>query len=386
MKTISTKTPAKTTLIKTPAKTTLTKTPAKTTLTKTSVKTILTKIPKPKPDPNTLGFGKYFSDHMLTADYSGAGWRDFTISPYAPFALDPATVVLHYGQGVFEGLKAYRTSDGGINLFRPKDNLRRMNNSCNRLCMPDIDVDKFFDAMTQLIKLDRDWIPSKEGTSLYIRPAMIATSAFLGVSASVNYKWFVILSPVGAYYEHGLRPTKIYVEKFYTRAAIGGTGEAKCLGNYATSLKGGENAKKLGYDQVLWLDAANKKYVEEVGSMNMFFVIGDEVITPPLNGSILPGITRDSVIKLLTSLSYKVSERKIGIDEIIAAHKNGSLSEAFGTGTAAVISPVGLLHFDGIDYTVNGGKMGDISAMLYDRLTKIQTGRLKDEFNWITKL
>jgi branched-chain amino acid aminotransferase len=386
MKTISTTHHAKITSTPTHAKTPLTKVPAKATLPASPVKTILTKNPKPKPDPKTLGFGKYFSDHMLTVDYcADKGWHDFTISPYAPFALDPATVVLHYGQGVFEGLKAYRTSDG-INLFRPKDNLRRMNNSCNRLCMPNIDVDKFFDAMTELIKLDRDWIPDKEGTSLYIRPAMIATSVFLGVSASINYRWFVILSPVGAYYEHGLKPTKIYVEKFYVRAAIGGTGEAKCLSNYAASLKGGENAKKLGYDQVLWLDAANKKYVEEVGSMNMFFVIGDEVVTPPLNGSILPGITRDSVIKLLNSLSYRVSERKISMDEIIAAHKDGSLKEAFGTGTAAVISPVGLLHFDGVDYTVNGGEMGDISAMLYDKLTKIQTGLLKDEFNWITKL
>lgn len=351
------------------------------------MKVTKTASPKTKPDPNTLGFGKYFTDHMLVADYTeGHGWHDLQIVPFGDLSLSPATSVLHYGQGIFEGMKAYNNAGGGINLFRPKDNLRRMNNSGNRLCMPEIPVDEFYTALAELIRLEKDWIPSKADTSLYIRPTMVGTGAFLGVKASPDYKFFVILSPVGPYYAGGLKPTRIYVEPFYVRAALGGTGEAKCLGNYAASMKGGEIAKKAGYDQVLWLDAVSKKYVDEVGAMNMFFVIGDEVITPPLNGSILPGITRDSVLKLLSAQGRKVSERKISIDDVIAAAKADTLTEAFGTGTAAVISPVGLLHYEGADYEINGGKIGEVSAMLYDTLTGIQTGRLRDDFNWVIKL
>lgn len=352
------------------------------------MKITLTSNPKTKPDYNALGFGKYFTDHMLVINYIGAkgGWQEPEIVPYQDFTLDPATTVLHYAQGIFEGCKAYKTKEGKITLFRTRDNLARMNRSASRLCMPNFDEDVVYDAILELIKLESDWIPTDEGKSLYIRPTMVGTDAALGVHASHDYKLYVILSPVGAYYANGLQPTKIYIEDFYVRAAIGGTGEAKCIGNYAASLLAGEKAKAKGYDQVLWLDAKDKLYVEEVGSMNMFFVIDGTVVTPALNGSILPGITRDSTIKVLKANGYKVEERKISVEEIISAHKAGKLDEAFGTGTAAVISPVGLISYKGEDMVVNNNEMGAITSFLYDEITGIQTGKRPDEFGWVIKV
>mgnify|MGYP001102809015 FL=1 len=297
-----------------------------------------------------------------------------------------ATNLLHYGQGIFEGAKAYRTEDGKITVFRIDDNFARMNRSATRMCMPTIDADVVKSALFELLRLEQDWIPTAPGTALYIRPTMIADEEMLGVHASKRYKFFIILSPVGSYYANGLEPTKILVEEHLVRAAIGGTGEAKCMGNYACSLMGGEYANRKGYDQALWLDAAEHKYVEEVGSMNMFFVISDTVVTPALVGSILPGITRDSALQVLRKYGYRVEERRIGMDEIVAAYDNGQLKEAFGTGTAAVISPVGVIGFRGKDMVINGGKMGEITAFLYDKITGIQSERCADEFGWVTEV
>ena len=350
------------------------------------MKITLTKTPKQKPDYSKLGFGKYFTDHMLVMDYIGSkgGWQEPEIVPYDGFTLDPSTTCLHYAQGIFEGCKAYK-KDGKITLFRTRDNFERMNRSATRLCMPNIDVDVVMEALLKLLDIEKDWIPDEDGKSLYIRPTMIGTDAALGVHASHDYKFFVILSPVGAYYANGLKPTKIYVEDFYVRAAIGGTGEAKCMGNYAASLLAGEAAKAKGFDQVLWLDAQEKKYVEEVGSMNMLFVIDGVVVTPALNGSILPGITRDSCIKVLKEFGYKVEERKVSVEELIKAYDEGKLNEAFGSGTAAVISPVGHMTYKDKDMIINNGEMGEITKFLYDRITGIQTGRYPDPFNWVIK-
>ena len=273
-----------------------------------------------------------------------------------------------------------------MRVFRPEENFKRMNRSAERMCIPQIDEKKVLEGMFELLRLEKDWIPTAPGTALYIRPSIIATNVALGVHASSEYLFFIILSPVGSYYAHGLAPTRLLVEDYYTRATVGGTGEAKCIANYAVSLKAGEEAEKKGFDQVLWLDANEKKYVEEVGSMNMFFVIDGEVVTPELVGSILPGITRKSSIELLRAHGYKVSERRVSIDEVIEAQKNGKLNEAFGTGTAAVISPVGMMEYKGTDYVVNGGEMGEITKWLYDTITGIQTGRLPDPFGWVVKL
>lgn len=346
----------------------------------------LTETKKVKPDYNNLGFGKHFTDHMLIMDYKDGAWSEPSIVPYTNFEFAPSTAVLHYAQGIFEGCKAYKDTSGKITTFRTRDNVLRMNRSAERLCMPVLPVDTVLDAINQLILVDSDWIPSASGTALYIRPTMIATDYALGVHASKEYRFFVILSPVGAYYAHGLQPTKIYIEDKLVRAAVGGTGEAKCLGNYAASLLAAEQAQSKGYDQVLWLDAAEKKYAEEVGAMNMFFVFGDTVVTPMLTGSILPGITRDSVIKLLKKENRKIEERKVSVEEIVTAYKKGQLKEAFGTGTAAVISPVGVIGYKGEDMILNGGEMGEVSSFLYDLLTGIQNGRYKDEFGWITAL
>ena len=343
-----------------------------------------TTTPKQKPDEKSLGFGKYFTDHMFIMDYSQEkGWHDARIVPYAPFVLDPATTVFHYGQSVFEGMKAYKDANGQISLFRPMDNFARMNRSCDRMCIPQFDAKEVYDALVELVKIDADWIPTAPGTALYIRPTIIATDPQLGVHAAHNYIFYIILSPVGAYYEHGLQPVKIFIEEFYVRAAIGGTGEAKCSGNYAASLKAGEKAKEKGFEQVLWLDAATKSYVEEVGAMNMFFVIGDEVVTPALVGSILPGITRNSIIQILKQKGMKVSERRISVQEIMEATQKGTLKEAFGTGTAAVVSPVGSLYYKDNEILVNGGEMGKTTLMLYETLTGIQTGKLPDPFGWV---
>lgn len=350
------------------------------------MKVTLTTNPKQKPDSSKLCFGKYFTDHMLVMDYENGAWKEPEIVPYAPFEMYPATNVLHYAQGIFEGAKAYKTKEGKITVFRIDDNFVRMNNSATRMCMPNFDAKVVKAALFELLKLEKDWIPTEPGTALYIRPTMIANEEVLGVHASHKYKFFIILSPVGSYYAHGLQPTKILVEEELVRTAIGGTGEAKCMGNYAASLMGGEIANSKGYDQALWLDAKEHKYVEEVGSMNIFFVIGDEVVTPQLVGSILPGITRKSCIQVLKKYGYKISERRISMDEIVDAYNKGELKECFGSGTAAVISPVGLITYKGKDMVVNGGKMGEITSFLYDKITGIQSERYPDEFGWVTEV
>jgi len=335
-------------------------------------------------DSSKLGFGKLFTDYMLTARYTqGQGWHDHKIEPYAPFAMDPASMVFHYGQAMFEGMKAYKTADGRTLLFRPLDNFKRMNNSGQRMAMAQLDPEEMLEGLVELIKTEEKWIPTDPGTSLYIRPTMIATDAALGVHASKTYLFYIILSPVGPYYAAGFNPVKIYVEDEYVRAVRGGTGFTKCAGNYAASILAGNVAESKGYTQVLWLDGVERKYIEEVGAMNMFFVIDGELITPPLLGSILPGITRDSIIKLARHLGYKVSERRITIQEVFDAHAAGKLDEAFGTGTAAVVSPVGELNWDGKVITINNMENGPVAVRLYEELTGIQYGRKDDPFGWV---
>ena len=343
-----------------------------------------TTTPKAKPDQTKLGFGKYYTDHMFMMNYDeGEGWHDARIVPYGPIPLDPAAMVLHYAQEIFEGLKAYRTKEGKIQLFRPEKNMARMNLSCDRLCIPQIDEEFAVKAIKTLVKLDEDWIPTEEGTSLYIRPYIFAVDVHIGVHPAKHLIFAIILSPVGAYYPNGIAPVKIFVEQKYVRAVVGGTGFTKAGANYAISLKGQEEAEKQGYVQTLWLDGVERKYVEEVGSMNVFFIIGDEVVTPALVGSILGGITRMSIIELLRSKGYTVNERRISIDELVEAHKAGKLKEAFGTGTAAVISPIGELKYKDTVMTINDSKIGETSQMLYDTLTGIQWGRIPDTMGWI---
>ena len=335
-------------------------------------------------DETKLGFGKIFTDRMLLAEWKpDQGWHDVRIKPYAPFMMDPSCMVLHYAQEIFEGLKAYKWADGRVALFRPEMNARRFNQSADRLCMPAVPEELFLGGLERLLKLEADWIPSAPGTSLYIRPAMIAVEAMLGVKPSSHYYFFIILSPVGAYYATGLDPVGILVEDQYVRAVPGGTGEAKTGGNYASSLKAALTAKKKGYEQVLWLDGRHHRYIEEVGSMNMFFVYGDKIVTAALNGSILSGITRDSVLKLATSLGYEVQEKEIAIDDLMSDIKDGKLTEAFGSGTAAVVSPVGQLCYKDEVVKLGNGKTGNVTQKLYDTLTGIQTGKVKDEFNWV---
>ena len=344
----------------------------------------LTKNPKEKPqDQSKLGFGNYYTDHMFLMNYDeGQGWHDPRIVPYAPIALDPAAMCLHYGQEVFEGLKAYRTADGRILLFRPDRNMARLNVSNDRLCIPPIDEEFAIEAVKKLVLVDKDWIPTEEGTSLYIRPFIFAVDAHVGVHPAHHLIFAIILSPVGAYYPEGLNPVKIYVEDEYVRAVKGGMGFTKTGGNYAASLKAQAEAEKKGYTQVLWLDGVERKYIEEVGTMNVFFVIDDEVITPELRGSILSGVTRMSCIDILRSWGMKVSERKLSIEEVAKAAEEGRLKEAFGSGTAAVISPIGELRWGDDVMVINDGKIGEISAKLYDNLTGIQWGKLPDEFGW----
>ena len=342
--------------------------------------------PKQKPDFNNLGFGNYYTDHMFIMDYTeGQGWHDARIVPYGPLSLDPSCMVLHYGQATFEGLKAYHTADGSINLFRIDKNMERLNRSNERLCIPTFDGEFVADCIRKLVRIDADWIPTAPGTSMYIRPFIIATDNHVGVHPSHTYKFMVILSPVGAYYATGINPVKIYVEDGYVRAVRGGLGYAKTAANYAASLKAQEVAEQKGYTQVLWLDGIEKKYIEEVGTMNVMFVIDGEVITPELNGSILPGITRMSAIELLRDAGYKVTERRISIQEVIEAAQNGHLDEAFGTGTAAVISPIGQLYFEGKEFVINHGEIGPVSHKIYDTITGIQSGAVADKYGWITK-
>jgi branched-chain amino acid aminotransferase len=347
----------------------------------------MTKSPKVKPHSDQLVFGRTFSDHMFICDYSPEkGWHDARIIPYQPLQIDPSIMTIHYGQSIFEGLKAYRTKDGQVNLYRPMENVNRLITSCKRLCIPPIDEELGIEAIKKLVEIDKDWVPAEEGTSLYIRPFIFATDPYLGVKPSDTYSFVIITGPVGAYYKEGVNPVKIYVESNYVRAVKGGLGEAKASANYAASLKAQEEAKEKGYTQVLWLDGVEKKYIEEVGTMNVFFIIGDEVITPELNGSILPGITRKSCVELIKSWGYKMSERKITIQEVYDAHEKGLLKEVFGTGTAAVISPVGELNWNGHIIKINDGKTGAISQKIYDTLTGIQYGVLPDEFGWIERI
>lgn len=348
----------------------------------------LTKNPKEKPkDESALGFGKIFTDHMFIMNYDeGQGWHDPRIVPYGPFELSPAAMCLHYGQEVFEGLKAYKTADGETLLFRPDKNMARLNSSNDRLCIPLIDEDFAVEAMKKLVDIEKDWIPTADGTSLYLRPFIFAADPFIGVHPGKHLIFAIICSPVGAYYPNGIDPVNIFVETKYVRTVKGGMGHAKAGGNYASSLKAQDEAEKLGYTQVLWLDGLERKYIEEVGTMNVFFIIGDEVITPELQGSILPGITRLSAIEIMKSWGLNVSERPITIDEVYNAYKDGSLKEMFGTGTAAVISPVGKLRWKDKDIIINNGEIGDISQRLYDELTGIQWGKVEDKFGWTVKV
>ena len=346
----------------------------------------ITKTTNPKAKPkkgDALGFGKIFTDHMFVMDYCPEkGWHDARIVPYAPLTMDPASMVLHYGQAIFEGMKAYKTKEGKILLFRPDKNMARTNSSNDRLCIPKIDEQFCTKALCELIKVDADWIPQEKDTALYIRPFIIATDVHLGVKPSATYKYIIILSPVGSYYPEGINPVKIYVEDNYVRAVKGGMGHTKTAGNYAASIKAQMVAQEKGYTQVLWLDGVHRKYVEEVGTMNVFFVIDGKVVTPALEGSLLPGVTRDSVIQILKYWGVPCEERKISIQELYEANAQGKLDEAFGTGTAAVISPIGELNWEGRIATINGGKTGPIAERLYNSITDIQNGRAEDVLGW----
>ncbi len=342
---------------------------------------------KPKPDPKTLVFGRSFSDHMFVMNYdTEKGWHNGRIVPYGPFELDPSAMVLHYAQEVFEGMKAYRTPDGGVQLFRPMENALRLQSSCERLCIPAIDPQTVVDAITQLVKVEADWVPSEPDTSLYIRPFVIATDPALGVHASHTYIFAVICCPVGAYYKEGINPVRIYVEDEDVRAVRGGTGYTKCGGNYAASIRAGERAEEKGYAQVLWLDGVERKYIEEVGSMNVMFQVDGTVITPKLTGSVLPGITRKSCIELIKSWGIPVEERLITAQELFDAAEAGKLDEAWGTGTAAVVSPIGEMGWEGKHITVSGGKIGTLTQKLYDTLTGIQWGKIPDEHGWTVRV
>ncbi len=347
------------------------------------IKIIKTDYPKEKPDPSTLGFGKIFTDHMFIMEYTPEnGWHNARVEPFHNFSLHPASTVLHYGAEIFEGLKAYRRADGKVQLFRPMDNIRRMNDSADRLCLPSIPDDMALQALTTFVKIEQDWTPSAPGTSLYLRPYMFGNDETLGVHTVHHVIFAIIASPVGSYYKEGINPVKIMIEDQDVRAVRGGTGYAKCGGNYAASTRAGERAEKMGYSQVLWLDGVHRKYIEEVGAMNVMFKIGDEIVTPMLSGSILSGITRRSCLEVLRKEGYKVSERLISVDELAEAMANGSLKEAWGCGTAAVVSPIGELCYKGVKYTVNNGEIGKVTQHLYDTLTGIQWGKLEDTYGW----
>ncbi len=339
--------------------------------------------PRP-PSEDKLGFGIFLSDHMLHVNYrEGRGWHSPRIEPYGPLSVDPASLGLHYGQQIFDGLKAFRTQAGAVQLFRPREYLERMNRSAQRLCMPAVDVEFVLEALKELVRIDGDWVPLKRGAALYIRPVMLATEAALGVKVSKDYLFFVLTGPVGAYYAEGFNPTRILVTDRYVRAVRGGVGEVKTPGNYAASLMAAEEAYAQGYTQVLWLDACNRSHVEEVGTSNIFFVVKGGLVTPPLGGSILPGVTRRSVIQLAADWGIDVEERPISIEEVIEGIEGGTLSEIFASGTAAVISPVGQIGYKGRDYTVNQGAVGEISQRLYDEITGIQYGERPDPHGWM---
>ena len=351
------------------------------------IKIIRTDAPKAKPDPATLGFGRIFTDHMFIMEYSRSeGWHDARIEPFHNLTLHPASTVFHYGAEIFEGLKAYRRPDGGVQLFRPIENIRRMNNSAERIRLPQFDEELGMQILDTFVSLEQDWVPSAPGTSLYLRPFLFGNDQHLGVH-SIDHAMFVLIaSPVGSYYAEGINPVRIMIEADDVRAVRGGTGYAKCGGNYAASNRAGENAEKLGFSQVLWLDGVERKYIEEVGAMNVMFRFGDEIATPKLTGSILPGITRKSCIELLRAEGWTVNERLISIEELEDAMKEGRLTEAWGCGTAAVVSPIGELFYKGQSFTVSGGKIGEVTQKLYDTLTGIQWGKLPDTHGWIHKI
>jgi len=344
--------------------------------------------PKARPaDESKLGFGKVFTDHMFIMNYTeGKGWHDGRIEPYRKLELDPSAMVFHYGQEMFEGLKAYKGKDGKTRLFRPDMNAKRTNDTNKRLCIPELPEELFVEACKAVVMVDEDWIPTAPGTSLYIRPFIIATDEFLGVAPSSTYLFIIILSPSGAYYASGLAPVGIWIEDDYVRAVKGGMGFAKTGGNYAASLAAQVKAHDEGYSQVLWLDGVERKYIEEVGAMNIFFKIDGKIVTPMLNGSILPGITRNSVIEVCKSWGYEVEERRISVEELLEAQKSGKLEECFGTGTAAVISPVGKLRYKDDVMLINNNTIGEVSQKLYDTITGIQWGECEDKFNWTITL
>ena len=343
-----------------------------------------TSCPKEKPEASQLGFGKYFTDHMFLMDFDpDKGWHDARIVPFGPLPIHPAATVFHYGVEIFEGLKAYRRADGGIQLFRPIENARRMRNSAERLCLPQLPEEDFLAALTAFVRTERDWTPSAPGTSLYLRPFLFGNDETLGVHAVHNAVFCIIASPVGSYYKEGINPVRIMIEDQDVRAVRGGTGYAKCGGNYAASNRAGERAEEKGYSQVLWLDGVERRYIEEVGAMNVMFKISGEIVTPKLTGSILPGVTRMSCIELLRRQGYTVQERLLSVDELAAAMADGALEEAWGCGTAAVVSPIGELCYQDVKYTIGGGKIGQVTQYLYDTLTGLQWGRLEDPFGWI---
>lgn len=341
---------------------------------------------KRTPD-SELGFGRYFTDHMFIMNYdAGEGWHDARIVPFENLSIHPASTVLHYGAEIFEGLKAYRTANGHVQLFRPMENIRRMNRSAERMCLPELDEQEAYEALVKFVDCERDWVPHSEGTSLYLRPFMIGNDEHLGVHAVAHALFIIIASPSGSYYKEGINPVKIMIESEDVRAVKGGTGFAKCGGNYAASTRAGKRAEEKGYSQVLWLDGVHRKYIEEVGAMNVMFKIDGEIVTPALNGSILPGITRKSCLEVLSDMGYKVSERLLSVDELVDAMKTGKLEEAWGCGTAAVVSPIGKLSYLGEEYIINDGKIGEITQMLYDTLTGIQWGKIDDKYGWTVKV
>ena len=352
-----------------------------------NIKIEKTSSPKAKPSTDGLPFGTFFTDHMFLMDYrKGEGWINPRIVPYGPLSLEPSAMVFHYAQEIFEGMKAYRTSEGEVLLFRPEENIRRMNASAERLCIPDIPEDIFLEALKALVGLDSEWVPKDPDTSLYIRPFIIATDAQVGVHASHTYLFSIIACPVGSYYPGGMNPVKILIESEDVRAVKGGTGYTKCGGNYAASLRAGEKATAAGFSQVLWLDGVERRYIEEVGSMNVMLKIGGRVVTPSLTGSVLPGITRKSCMAILKNMGIEVEERQISIDEVLEAARNGTLEEAWGTGTAAVVSPIGEISYEGERFEVGGGKIGPVAQKLYDTLTGIQWGKIEDSFGWTVKV
>ena len=345
-----------------------------------------TKNPGTMPPENQLGFGKVFSDHMFIMDYENGQWRDARIVPFGYIPLHPASTVLHYGAEVFEGLKAYRTESGSIRLFRPMENIKRLNSSAERLCLPLVDEDEMLEILKTFVKTEAEWVPHSFGTSLYLRPFMFGNDETLGVHTIRRATLVIIASPSGSYYKEGINPVGIMIENEDVRAVKGGTGYAKCGGNYGASTRAGARAEKKGYSQVLWLDGVERKYIEEVGAMNVMFKIDGEIVTPELTGSILPGITRKSCISVLRDLGYTVSERLISVDELMDAISSGKLEEAWGTGTAAVVSPIGKLMYNDVEYVINGGRIGEVTQRLYDILTGIQWGKIEDTHGWICEI